>query len=146
VKEKTWNYATPPTSSVPAPYIEIVVHTPDRSLKYPIEGTLSAMVDTGFDGYLIIPINIFQELRLDQYEVPPDLIEVTETFSGETIKLRTSLAIVEIQGLLEKQVEIDTHENCQEPLLGRLFLENLVTTLNGPKRKTKVSTQGELSG
>ncbi|MEX2725018.1 MAG: hypothetical protein Q6367_014090 [Candidatus Freyarchaeota archaeon] len=145
MKEKTWNYTTPPNSRVPAPYIEIVVYNLDRSLKYPVEGTLSAMVDTGFDGYLIIPFNIFQELRLDQYEVPPDLIETTETFSGEIIKLRTSLALVEIKGLLEKQVEIDTHENCQEPLLGRLFLENLVTILDGLKRKTTVSTQSEFS-
>ncbi|MBS7249146.1 MAG: hypothetical protein KIH08_00935 [Candidatus Freyarchaeota archaeon] len=143
MREKTWNYATPHTSSVPAPYIEIVVYNLDRSLRYPVEGPLSAMVDTAFDGYLIIPLSIFQELRLDQYEVPPDLIENTETFSGEIIKLRTSLALVEIKGLLEKQVEIDTHENCQEPLLGRLFLENLVTPLDGPKRKTTVSTQSE---
>lgn len=141
MREKTWNYATPAISNVPAPYIKIVLYTPERNLRYPSEGTLNAMVDTGFDGYLIIPVNIFHELRLDAYEVPPDLIEVTETFSGESIKLRTSQAIVEIQGLLEKQVEIDTHENCSEPLLGRLFLQNLITTLNGLKRKTTVSTQ-----
>ncbi|WXG42365.1 MAG: hypothetical protein WED07_16635 [Candidatus Freyarchaeum deiterrae] len=56
------------------------------------------------------------------------------------LRLRTSLGIMEIPDLLEKQIEIDTHENCQEPLRGRLFLENLLTTLDGPKRKITVST------
>nr|MDO8082677.1 hypothetical protein [Candidatus Freyarchaeota archaeon] len=101
------------------------------------------MIDTGFDGYLITPIDIFNELKLDDYEIPPELIETTETFTGERLKLRTSLAIAEIPGLFQKQIEIDTHKNCQEPLLGRLFLKNLITTLDGPKRKTTVTSQSE---
>lgn len=140
MKEKTWNYAAPPVSNVAAPYIEIVIYDLDRSLRYPSEGALNAMIDTGFDGYLIIPLSIFKELGLEGFEVPPDLIEVTETFTGESLKLRTSLAIIEIPELLQKRIEIDTHENCHEPLVGRLFLENLVTTLDGLKRKTTVST------
>nr|MDO8082671.1 hypothetical protein [Candidatus Freyarchaeota archaeon] len=143
--EKTWNYSTPPVSNVPAPYIEIVVYNPERSLKYPSKGTLNAMIDTGFDGYLITPINIFNELKLDDYEIPQELIETTEIFTGERMKLRTSLAIVEIPGLLQKQIEIDTHKNCQEPLLGRLFLEKLITTLDGLKRKITVTSQSDVS-
>jgi clan AA aspartic protease len=138
--EKTWNYSTPLVSNVPAPYVEIVVYNPERSLKYPSKGTLSAMIDTGYDGYLITPINIFNELKLDDYEIPAELIQTTETFTGERMKLRTSLAIVEIPGLLQKQIEIDAHENCLEPLLGRLFLEDLLTTLDGLQRKITIST------
>ncbi len=84
--EKTWNYSTPPVSNVPAPYIEIVVYNPERSLKYPSKGTLNVIIDTGFDGYLITPINIFNELKLDDYEIPQELIETTETFTGEEKK------------------------------------------------------------
>ncbi|MHA1210273.1 MAG: hypothetical protein ACTSRF_13775 [Candidatus Freyarchaeota archaeon] len=82
--EKTWRYATPPVSEVPAPYIEITVYNLERSMRYPSKGTLNAMVDTGFDGYLIVPTNVFHELKLDSFEIPPDLIETTETDSSKT--------------------------------------------------------------
>lgn len=139
--EKTWRYATPTVSEVPAPYIKIAVYNLERSSRYPSKGTLNAMVDTGFDGYLIIPTNVFHELKLDSFEIPPDLIETTETFSGERLRLRTALGIVEIPGILEKQVEVDAHERCHEPLVGRRLLENLVTILDGPKRKITISTK-----
>ena len=139
MSEKTWNYVTPPISNVPAPYIEIVIKNLERSRRYPKKGILTAMVDTGYDGYLITPHHIFHELKLESFEIPPDLIEVTETFTGERLEIRTSLGIIEVPDLLEKQIEIDTHENCTEPLLGRLFLENILTTLDGPNHKTRVS-------
>jgi len=64
---ETWNYSTSSVSNVPAPYIEIIVY--NLSLKYLGKGTLNFMIGTGFDGCLITPVNIFDELKLDGYEI-----------------------------------------------------------------------------
>ncbi|MHA1972578.1 MAG: clan AA aspartic protease [Candidatus Hodarchaeales archaeon] len=96
---------------------------------------ISVLIDTGFDGFLVIPEELFEELELYSFEVVEDEIPVVETFSGETFTLRTANAIIEINNLLNDTIiEVDTTPYCKEPLIGRQLLEIFKTTLDGPSQ------------
>ena len=98
--------------------------------------SVSVLIDTGYDGFLVIPEEIYEDLELDTFEVVEDEIPIVETITGEKITLRTAHSLLEIKELLaETIIEVDTTPYCTEPLIGRQFLELFVAVLNGPDKK-----------
>ena len=98
--------------------------------------SVSVLIDTGYDGFLVIPEEIYEDLELDTFEVVEDEIPIVETITGEKITLRTAHSLLEIKELLtETIIEVDTTPHCTEPLIGRQFLELFVAVLNGPDKK-----------
>lgn len=47
------------------PCLQIVLENVFLRRTYPYEGTLTAVVDTGYEGFLSVPISIFDELGLN---------------------------------------------------------------------------------
>ncbi len=85
--------------------------------------SVNVLLDTGYDGFLVIPEEIYEDLGLDTFEVVEDEIPIVETITGEKITLRTAYSLLEIKELLaETIIEVDTTPYCTEPLIGRQFL------------------------
>lgn len=103
------------------------------------ETNISVLIDTGYDGFLVIPEEIYEKLDLDTFEVVEDEIPIVETITGEKITLRTAHSLLEIKELLpETIIEVDTSPHCTEPLIGRQLLELFIAILNGPDQTLKL--------
>ena len=119
-----------PTSyfDLPAPFLELELATPlgDKSRR------ITGLIDTGYDGEIIVPISIFHELGLETFELSSDYFSVAETASGEQLRLISAYGTATMTELdLTIELVVDTHSKCQEPIIGRKFLENFDLCLLG---------------
>ena len=131
-----WPYESSPFSGVYAPYIWIVIKNATESKKYPREEECQALFDTGYDGYLAIPLSIFETLGLQTTEVPPEDIPIAQTLSGDFLQLRTARGKIEVPILaFSKIIEIDTNPAFSEIIVGRSLLEDFILHLHGKKRE-----------
>ena len=105
-----YNYEKTVFSEILAPKI------PDLIIKNLLgtkQTSVSVLIDTGYDGFLVIPEEIYEDLGLDTFEVVEDEIPIVETITGEKITLRTAHSLLEIKELLaETIVEVDTTPHC----------------------------------
>ncbi|MHA1972470.1 MAG: hypothetical protein ACTSW1_05745 [Candidatus Hodarchaeales archaeon] len=136
--KKTFQYKTPLVSDVEAPYLPLVLSDP---LDMHSE-TVFGMIDTGYDGEILIPYQLFKELNLEAFEFSLDIVSYAETASGELLKLLSANASVMIEGIdISLLVIIDSHKECKEVLIGRRFLENYNLLLQGQLRKLEIEFQ-----
>ncbi len=75
-----------------APFIEAVLRNPvgDKSIR------IELVIDTGFQGGVLIPLPTYMDLGLNLFEEPKI---IAQTAIGSEIELRVSKAIIEINGL-----------------------------------------------
>ncbi|MFX1534343.1 MAG: hypothetical protein ACFFDI_08990 [Promethearchaeota archaeon] len=134
-------YKKPTLSDILGPYITNVIV---KDLLGVNQKVIEVFIDTGYDGFLVLPINLYEELNMESFEVAEDEIPQVETFSGEKLTLRTANAVIEIPDLFEETIiEIDAHPHCKEPLIGRQLLEILVVTLNGIEKKLIIAKESQ---
>lgn len=129
-----WNYSK--NFDPPAPIIEVVFLTPDEKLSFPHIGTIPLLVDSGYDGYVLIPDKVFNwSLNLNLYLAP--VKAYVEHPTGIKEPLKVSRGIVQIpKAKLKILTFLETYENCEETLAGRRFLNQYKILLNGPEEKT----------
>ncbi len=126
----TYKYRKQLISDLNAPYIPIIISDPLE--RNGIEQ--QALIDTGYDGEILIPKKIYEKLNLKAFEYSMDVISMAETTSGEQLRLLTASAAVKLKGdQLTSIVTIDCHEKCKEVLVGRKFLQSYYLTLKGPE-------------
>ena len=129
-------YKSPSNSDVPAPYLSLILSDPFEIKKVEI----TAIIDTGFDGEILIPKSIYDDLKLKSFEYSSDVISQAETASGEFLELISASGSVRIKGSnLLTIITIDSHEKCKEVLIGRKFLESYHTLLKGPERELEIT-------
>ncbi len=132
-----YSYKSPSISEIPAPYIPNLII---KNLLGTKQNKIEVLIDTGYDGYLVIPIDFYEELDMTTFEIVQDEVPQVETFTGEKLTLKTANGIIEIPQVLEETViEIDAHPHCKEPLMGRQLLEFLVITLNGVEKRLEIT-------
>ena len=101
--------------------------------------SLSVLIDTGYDGFLVVPEEVYEDLGLDTFEIAEDEIPIVESFTGEKIHLRTANTLIEIKDLIKETIiEVDTTPYCKEPLIGRQLLELFITILDGKRQSLKL--------
>lgn len=116
-------------SEVPAPVVTIFV----KDLMGNNPAKINALVDTGYDGYLMIPAAVYESVCLSKFELNLEMVPPLETFGGERIIIRSANGLVHIEGLTEEFLcEIDSHAICGEALIGRQLLALFRCTLDGP--------------
>jgi len=116
-------------SKIPAPVVDITI----KDLLGNNPTKVKALVDTGYDGYLIVPPAIYEHAGLTQFEIDLDAIPPLETFGGERISIRSANGLVLFEGFSEELLcEVDTHEICGESLIGRQLLALFRCTLDEP--------------
>lgn len=120
-----WNYRELDARvKIPVVPLRIVVNNSVKEYEF--------ILDTGFDGQLLIPYITYKALKLHQFEFPPDLWAFGESISGELKPLRCSKALVKNEKLNFSQiVEIETFEQNDQFLLGLGLLRNFQAILEG---------------
>ncbi len=110
------------------PLIEIRIENPLLSMSFPEDGSVLALIDTGFEGFAIVPEDVFRsagfsELRLvERNLLMPDRRVVKSTGAFGRIVV-TSLGTY-------RDGFIETSENVEEVVLGAEFLRGFRITLD----------------
>jgi hypothetical protein len=93
-------------------------------------------LDTGYDGGLLLPYKLYQDLALYRWEYPEEYWPVGKTVSGEIIELMLAKGQVLIpRWNVALEVFIETFEGNAEFLLGRGFIRKFRVLLDGPGNK-----------
>lgn len=98
---------------------------------------LTMIVDTGFDGYLLIPSKLYKKLGFQKYEHPISEFPILETVAGMVIKIRSAPANLYI-GNLKIDIDVWTMPDCNEILLGIEVLDELLLKLDGPEKTLEI--------
>lgn len=108
-------------------YLALALENPLLSARYPVEGEVLAVLDTGYEGFLAVPEDVFEALRLremitESYELLlPDGRIVTAQAAYAAARLVD--AGVTLEGLVE------AFERLSEVIAGQELLSNLRPTL-----------------
>jgi clan AA aspartic protease len=122
----TWSFADE-TLLVP-----IELSNPFLDTHYPPDGSVMAVLDTGFTGFLLVPNRIFSDLRLD--ELKP-IVTTGQLADGTSIQLRGaygSFRISELDFMGEGLIE--TTPSIGEIILGIRGMKRLRTLVDGCRR------------
>jgi predicted aspartyl protease len=93
-------------------------------------------LDTGYDGELLLPYQLYEDLGLAQWEYPEEYWSVGKTVSGEIINLILARGQVVIPRWgTASEVLIDTFDGNEEFLLGRRFIRKYKILLDGPGKR-----------
>ncbi|MCX9083803.1 MAG: hypothetical protein OIN87_03270 [Candidatus Methanoperedens sp.] len=98
---------------------------------------LTFIVDTGFEGNILIPLKLYKKLGFHKYENPASESPLLETVAGMVIKIRSAPAKLRIENL-EMTIDVWTMPDCNELLLGLAVLDNLLIKLNGPEKLLEI--------
>ena len=98
---------------------------------------LTMIVDTGFEGHVLLPSRLYKKLGFQKYEHSASEFPILETVAGMVIKIRSAPAKLRIENL---QIDIDvwTMPECNEILLGLGVLDELLLKLNGPEKVLEI--------
>ncbi len=98
---------------------------------------LTMIVDTGFEGHVLIPYRLYKNLGFQKYEHSSSEFPILETVAGMALKIRSAPAKLHIENL---QIDIDvwTMPECNEILLGLGVLDELLLKLNGPENVLEI--------
>lgn len=107
-----------------APIIEVIISDPlrEKSTK------LRLVIDTGFQGGILIPLQVYLSLNLNMFE-KPKASAVTAT--GAEIELRVAKAVVRLG---DKEIECHAYTTLgvKRALLGREVLKQVGVLYNPP--------------
>ncbi len=126
------NFAYDRTSRVPVPVLSVTLSDPtSRS-----SAEVTPMVDTGFDGGLLLPLEQYLGLGLQDFEEPGGAF-VARSALGLSVSLRSSRGVATVGGI-RIQCSVYTSPLLLRPLLGRELLNGLVVTLDGPRNEMSI--------
>jgi len=91
---------------------------------------LKFIVDTGFDGDILIAEDIFESLGFFMFEEASEDWDMGETISGEHLILRSSFSEVQLNDSCF-HVRVETFPDNKENLVGRGLLNHLLSEING---------------
>jgi len=128
------NYSPVKHSTVPAPVITIGLGSP-LATKSELK-SFKALIDTGYDGSVLISLDTFRELGLLSFKLPADMTATAEFITGEKVSMKSAEGLIHLTRLdLEIIVNIDALPEINEVLIGRQILEELYLALKGPESK-----------
>ena len=123
-------------NDLPRPVLKVTVSDPLRRAK----AELLTRVDTGFEGGLLIPLDNYVELGLQEFEEPTSSY-VARSAQGIAVRLRSSKGIVKVE---EDDIgcRVYTTPILLRPLLGMELLNRWRVTLDGPNEALSIESPG----
>nr|MDO8080988.1 hypothetical protein [Candidatus Freyarchaeota archaeon] len=100
------------------------------------------LLDTGFDGDILIPWKTYQDLNLESCQLPDIFTQRGITVTGEKKRLISSHAKVEL-GNLTLYTVVKTFKDNKVAAIGRGFIEDFTTILNGSKKLITIKESGK---
>ena len=118
------------------PVLELVIENPFTRTLYPTDGTALGVIDTGFEGFLLIPWEIFTSLGFNELT-----LDERELVMADSHKVKSQgtygKAILPSLGLSFEGF-IETIKGVDEIVVGTELLENLSLTVDHCTRRVEV--------
>ena len=118
------------------PFVEIVIRNPIMDKTFPVGGGVAAVVDTGFEGFLLVPGDVFEKLSLNQLAVDRRVLILPDGRRAYSTGTYCEVVIPDLSVRLDGFVE--TLKGVQEVVIGADLLQNLKLTLNYCLRMVEV--------
>lgn len=106
-----------------APVLDIVLENPFLLKKFPVNGTILAVFDTGYEGFALIPEDIFKELDLDELSSHDRDLILPDGSKIQSKGVFGKVGIPEIG--ISRDGLIETAKGIEEVVLGTNFAEGL---------------------
>jgi len=105
--------------------------------EYPSNGSIEAIVDTGYEGFLAVPSSIFRAVRLDEIVTRQAVVEVAD---GRRLQSEVAYGTVELDGVKgEFDGPVETLAGLGEVLVGVRLLSEFRFTLDYCTRAVSVN-------
>jgi clan AA aspartic protease len=105
--------------------------------EYPSNGSIEAIVDTGYEGFLAVPGSIFRAVRLDEIMTRQAVVEVAD---GRRLQSQVAYGTVELDGVEgEFDGPVETLAGLGEVLVGVRLLSEFRFTLDYCTRAVSVN-------
>ncbi len=107
-------------------------------IEYP-EKWLNAILDTGYDGGLLIPFDQYREAKLQYTEIPIEDWDIGESVNGRLMLLQAAYSRRKIEGIQKLfGIRIETFQGNESTLLGLNAIKRLLVILDGPMELSKI--------
>jgi clan AA aspartic protease len=120
------------------PVVRIVLENPFSGVLYPADGSVVATIDTGYEGFLTVPMNVFEQLRLDELQQSSRTLLLanseTLTSNGTYATVRLPHLSVKLDGFVE------TYRGLDEIILGVQALSHFDAILDYCSRRVSLRT------
>lgn len=120
------------------PVIEIVLSNPLLSVKFPESGSVLAVIDTGYEGFAVVPQDIFKKLRLDELSQHKRALTLPTERLIESTGSYARIIIPELKTFRDGFVE--TTDGVDEIVLGTEFLEGFKLVLDYCTRSFEINS------
>lgn len=116
--------------------MEIIIRNPIMNKIFPSEGEVVAVLDTGFEGFLLVPEEIFRELSLSQLTTDQRRLILANGLSTESVG---TFGEVIIPGVgLQFEGFIEAIKGVEEIVVGSELMENLRIILDYCVRRVEI--------
>jgi len=119
------------------PVLEVVLENPFMPRRFPENGAILAVYDTGYEGFALLPESVFKELSFHEME-----LHVRELILPDGSIARSSGTFGKIRVLepdISRDGYIETAEGVEEVVLGVDFAKDLKFTLDYCFKRFEVS-------
>jgi len=127
----------------PWPCLEARISNPVSGSSFPSEGWEPIPIDTGYEGFLLIPEDLYRALSCWMRELPRTSWPTFLMPDGRTVRGRAALLKIEIKEVITADIVSETFPGCELMLIGRALLRSLEVRLVGPEQKACVLRRSE---
>ena len=124
------------------PVLEIIIKNPMMNKVFPSEGTVIAILDTGFEGFLLIPENVFKQLSFDKLSLEQRQLILANSLSIQSTGTFGEVVIPSLKNQFDGFIE--TIKGVEEIVVGTGLIEKLRLTLDYCTRRIEVKSCKEV--
>lgn len=118
------------------PVLEIAVRNPFLNKTFPAEGKVFAIMDTGFEGFLLVPKDVFEKLSLNQLAVDERRLILADGQYTQSIGTYGEVVVPNLDVKFDGFIE--TIRGVEEIVVGTGLMDNLKLILDYCTRRIKV--------
>ncbi|MGQ9782198.1 MAG: clan AA aspartic protease [Nitrososphaeria archaeon] len=116
--------------------MEIAIRNPIMNVTFPAEGRVFAIIDTGFEGFLLVPEDVFEKLSLDQLAIDERRLILADGQYTRSIGTYCEVVVPNLSVKFDGFIE--TIKGVEEIVIGTGLIENLKLILDYCARRIKV--------
>jgi clan AA aspartic protease len=115
------------------PTVRVALRNPFSATRYPPEESVVAVIDSGYEGFLAVPLDVFKQLKLDALQLQRRTLVLA---NGAILTSRGTYATLEIPHIHIKLTGfVETYDGLEEVILGVEALSRFKSTLDYCSKK-----------